>query len=181
MEKYIEDKGRGNRTMNLNKEASMQRVALVAMLLTGTAVAAPTLSDIDQTAAFKAAGFKKTDGKWVACETPSEAPYTPGNIDMVADLNGDGQPEAVISEGTIFCYGYAGTGFSIVSKQADGKWKLITRSPGIPEFLKTKGVDDWPDILVGGPGFCFPVNRWNGKEYVLDRFEYEGKRCKPSR
>ena len=40
---------------------------------------------------------------------------------------------------------------------------------------------NWPDISVGGPGFCFPVERWNGKEYKLNRFEYEGKRCKPPR
>ena len=31
---------------------------------------------------------------------------------------------------------------------------------------------------MGGPGFCFPVWRWNGKAYALNRFEYEGKRCK---
>lgn len=33
--------------------------------------------------------------------------------------------------------------------------------------------DGWPDISVGGPGFCFPVGRWNGKKYKLHRFEYE--------
>jgi hypothetical protein len=49
------------------------------------------------------------------------------------------------------------------------------------EFLKTRGADNWPDISVGGPGFCFPVVRWNGKEYKLQRFEYEGKRCKQPR
>ena len=38
----------------------------------------------------------------------------------------------------------------------------------------------WPDIQMGGPGFCFPVWRWNGSAYALNRFEYEGKRCKPS-
>jgi hypothetical protein len=47
--------------------------------------------------------------------------------------------------------------------------------------LKTKGKDGWPDISVGGPGFCFPVQRWNGKAYELNRCEYEGKRCKPPR
>ncbi|MBI5861825.1 MAG: hypothetical protein HZB64_06575 [Rhodocyclales bacterium] len=41
--------------------------------------------------------------------------------------------------------------------------------------------DGWPNISVGGPGFCFPVGRWNGKKYKLHRFEYEGKRCKPPR
>jgi hypothetical protein len=54
----------------------------------------------------------------------------------------------------------------------------MTSSPGIPEFLKTKGVDGWPDVLVGGPGFCFPAERWNGKEYKLHRWEYDGKVCK---
>ena len=38
-------------------------------------------------------------------------------------------------------------------------------------------MDGWPDIQVGGPGFCFPVLRWNGKEYILNRHEYEGKPC----
>jgi hypothetical protein len=45
-------------------------------------------------------------------------------------------------------------------------------------FLTTKGVGGWPDIEIGGPGFCFPVERWNGKQYVLHRYEYEGKRCR---
>jgi hypothetical protein len=51
----------------------------------------------------------------------------------------------------------------------------------MPEFLATKGISGWPDIVLGGPGFCFAVMRWNGKIYALNRFEYDGKRCKPSR
>ncbi len=65
-----------------------------------------------------------------------------------------------------------------MSQQADGGWKLIYSEVGIAEFLKTKGVGGWPDISIGGPGFCFPVWRWNGKAYALNRFEYEGKACK---
>ena len=72
-----------------------------------------------------------------------------------------------------------GQGFWLVSKVTNGGWRLITGGPGIPEFLKTKGVGGWPDLLVGGPGFCFPVERWNGKEYKVQRWEYEGKACKP--
>ena len=52
---------------------------------------------------------------------------------------------------------------------------------GLPQFLKTQGAQGWPDISVGGPGFCFPVQRWNGREYKLQRWEYEGKACKPPR
>jgi hypothetical protein len=58
---------------------------------------------------------------------------------------------------------------------------LVTSGTGIPEFLKTKGADGWPDISVGGPGFCFPVERWNGREYKFQRWEYDGKACKPPR
>ena len=74
----------------------------------------------------------------------------------------------------------AGTGFSIVSKQANGRWKLIANGIGIASFLPTKGVGGWPDIEIGGPGFCFPVERWNGHEYRPHGYEYEGKVCKPS-
>ena len=69
----------------------------------------------------------------------------------------------------------------MLSKQANGSWRVMSRNNGIPEFLKTKGKDGWPDISVGGPGFCFPVERWNGKSYEVHRFEYQGKRCKPQR
>jgi len=57
---------------------------------------------------------------------------------------------------------------------------VITGDIGVPEFLSSKGKDGWPDISIGGPGFCFPVQRWNGREYAVHRHEYEGKACKPS-
>jgi hypothetical protein len=99
----------------------------------------------------------------------------------VRDLNGDGRREAVVTEGGTFCYGHAGMGYQLLSQQADGRWRVMTGGSGIPQFLKTRGAGGWPDISVGGPGFCFPVERWNGKMYELNRFEYEGKRCKPQR
>lgn len=141
-----------------------------------------TLQATDETAAFKAAGFTKRGGVWrSACNDPGTGSYEPGRIDKVADINGDGMPEAVLTEGGTYCYGNTGQGFWLVSKLANGSWKLIANDTGIPEFLKTKGVDGWPDISVGGPGFCFPIERWNGREYKLQRWEYEGKACKPPR
>ena len=156
--------------------------ALALFLIALPAFAAsPQLSAADQQAAFKAAGFTLHGKNWrSACEDPDTASYTPGTIETVGDLNGDGRPDAVITEGSSFCYGMAGTGFSIVSKQANGSWKLITNGIGIVSLLSTKGVGGWPDIEIGGPGFCFPVQRWNGREYRLHGYQYEGKACKPS-
>jgi len=141
-----------------------------------------TLQAADEAAAFKAAGFTKRGGAWRSgCNDPGTASYSPGSIAKVADVNGDGLPEVVLTEGGTFCYGHTGQGFWLVSKLANGSWKVMSSGTGIPEFLKTQGVGGWPDISVGGPGFCFPVERWNGKEYKLQRWEYEGKACKPPR
>jgi hypothetical protein len=140
------------------------------------------LSVEEQTAVFKAAGFKLMGKEWRACDTEdSGAPYSPGVIEAVRDLNGDGRPEAVVTEGGSYCYGSAGSGFQLLSKQKNGSWRVMIGNNGIPEFLKTRGVGRWPDISIGGPGFCFPVVRWNGKEYKLNRYEYQGKRCKQPR
>lgn len=139
------------------------------------ATAAPS----NDAAIFRAAGFIRRGSQWRSdCDDPGTASYSPGTIESRADLNGDGRPEAVVTEGGTYCYGNTGTAFWLVSQQANGSWKLITNSTGIPEFLKSKGVGGWPDISIGGPGFCFPVVRWNGKAYVANRKEYSGKPCR---
>lgn len=144
------------------------------------AQAVEALSASEQAAAFKAAGFVLNNKQWQGCGDPGTASYTPGSIEAIGDLNGDGHPEAVINEGSVYCFGDAGTGFSLVSKQADGSWKLITSGNGMPNFLSSKGSQGWPDIEIGGPGFCFPVERWNGKAYVLHGHQYQGKSCRPN-
>jgi len=152
--------------------------SLPLLLFYASAPAAPEkLSPADEAAAFRAAGFKLKGKQWRACvDDPS--PNTRGEIGEVRDLNGDGQPEALLTEGGSYCYGNQVGGYWLVSKQANGSWKLITSGTGIPIFLATKGAGGWPDIEIGGPGFCFPVERWNGKKYVLQRHQYEGKPCR---
>jgi hypothetical protein len=154
---------------------------VVALLLTLAAPAgAAELGAADKKAAFAAAGFTLHGKDWrSACDDPGTASYSPGAIEAVGDLNGDGRPEAVITEGGTYCYGNTGTGFWLVSQEADGKWNLIANDIGIATFLPTKGTDGWPDIEVGGPGFCFPVIRWDGQQYGLHAHQYEGKPCNP--
>ncbi len=115
----------------------------------GNQAAAATLQAGDEAAAFKAAGFKRRGNTWRSdCDDPGTATYSPGHIDQVADLNGDGLPDVVLSEGGTFCYGNTGQGFWLVAKQADGRWTLMTQSTGIAQFLKTKRAQGWPDVSV---------------------------------
>lgn len=154
----------------------MRRAALILSVLLGCASWPSSaqelkLSPVDAAAAFKAAGFKLKGKKWMACAE--------GTISEVRDINGDGLPDTIISEGGTECHGMTGQGYSLVSKQSNGTWKLVSGGTGIPMFLKGQAAKGWPDLQVGGPGFCFPVLRWNGQQYALNRYEYEGKRCKP--
>jgi hypothetical protein len=160
----------------------MPRYPIIALCLIAAPVAAAApmqLSAADKAAAFTAARFKLVNGQWHGCGDPGTASYQAGAIDSVSDLNGDGRPEVVITEGSTYCFGGTETGFTLLSKQADGRWRTITEGPGIATFLKTKGAGGWPDIEIGGPGFCFPVERWNGREYRLARHQYDGKPCPP--
>jgi hypothetical protein len=134
-------------------------------------------AEVDEAAAFRAAGFSQVDGQWRQCDAPSDSIYTPGAIEQLEDLNADGRPEVIITEGSTFCYGGDEVGFFLVSQQADSSWKLMLASPGVATVLTTKGTGGWPDIEVGGQGFCFPVQRWNGTEYDIARFQYEGEAC----
>jgi hypothetical protein len=157
-------------------------LAFVAAIVLATpqaslAQAAGELSAADRAAVFEAAGAtKQKGGRWVIC---TDDPQARASIDEVRDLNGDGRPEAVVNEGGTYCNGASGTRFAMVSRQADGRWRGMLASEGMAEFLPAKGKDGWPDVSIGGPGFCFPVLRWNGAAYVFNRNEYEGKRCTP--
>lgn len=135
----------------------------------------------EQAAIFRAAGFVQRRGQWRGCDDPGTVGYTPGAIEQYRDVNGDGLPEAVVTEGSTACYGIAETGYVVVSKQRGGAWRRINGGQGIATFLPGRTPSGWPDIEVGGPGFCFPVERWNGREYALHRYQYEGRRCSPRR
>ena len=145
-------------------------IALIAL-----AASAATLTAPETAAIFRSAGAVRRGARWMICKEDLDAT---ARIDRIDDLNGDGRPEVLVSEDGTYCHGASGTGFVLLSLQANGKWKSLLATDGIPEFLKTRGVGGWPDVSIGGPGFCFPVLRWNGKAYVNNRLEYEGRRCR---
>lgn len=125
----------------------------------------PAGAAADRAAAFRAAGFTPTRGKYLACDPRQELEIE------IRDLNGDGRPDAVITDFGLECFGNTGQGFVLVTKEASGAWRKLYQTGGIPDFLTTRGVGGWPDIVNGGPGFCFPVTRWNGRDYAIVRWK----------
>lgn len=154
------------------------------MLVAAAPAAAKTALGPDA-AIFLAAGLKQIHGHWESgCNegnTDRNDPYQPAKITERKDLNGDGHPDAIISDGGVSCYGDTGQGFWIAAQQANGSWRLMLDATGIVVFRSTKGVDGWPDILIGGPGMCFPVVRWNGTAYKTIAFNDGEQSYKPIR
>src|SRR5688572_4007467 len=142
-----------------------------------TGAAAPAANDMtagERAAVFRAAGLGQRGSDWVGCDGNTTASIEQGDV---RDLNGDGTLEAIVTEGGAACYGNTGQGFHLLTQKAPGTWKVVHASPGIPKFLDTK-AGGWPDLEIGGPGFCFPVERWNGTAYVFHRSqEYEPGAC----
>lgn len=139
-----------------------------AQALVLTASDAPTLSAAERLAALQAAGFKPQGKRLIGCD--SAPGFPPSQIDLqVLDLNGDGQPEALIHESNPVCYAQPGTAFRLVTRDAHGKWHRIAEEVGVPRVLDTRTMD-WPDIEIGGPDYgTMPVIGWNGTGYVRKR------------
>ena len=158
----------------------MRAFVLIGMLLLAGAAHAATPTSTADRAIYLAAGFTWSNGAWRSdCGDPGTLSYQGGTIERIGDLNGDGRPEVLVTEGGTYCYGNTGGAFWLLAGQPGGKWKLMLQSTGMAMPLKTRGVARWPDISIGGPGFCFAVMRWNGRAYVRNRFEYQGRRCRP--
>lgn len=84
----------------------------------------------------------------------------------VVDLNGDGQPEVFTQVQGTCMGGMTGVFLNLYIRDRGGRWRPQFGFPGVYEVLKT-GNKGYPDIQIGGPGFCFPVWRWNGSQYAF--------------
>jgi hypothetical protein len=165
--------------MSLHSYRNLLFAAIAAAVALPQAVhaqSADEASATDQAAVFKAAGAVRKDGQWRLC--PEDPRGGPASVEQFRDINGDGYKDALVTDSGIYCYGGTEAGYVLLAGQADGGWKTLDAGGGIVEFQAGKGKDGWPDILLGGPGFCFPVLRWNGSEYAVRGHEYEGKPCR---
>lgn len=149
----------------------------VTMLNAQGGTSGAVIPKAEQTKIYTAAGATKRGKGWTLCGEDSQSQGA--SIELYRDLNGDSRSEAVVIDDSTFCYGKTGAGYALVTRDAAGKWSRIDNGTGMLDFLATTGVGGWPDMRIDGPGFCFPVMRWDGKIYKLHRHEYEGKRCKP--
>lgn len=95
--------------------------------------------------------------------------YEVGVHPYITDMNRDGKEEAFIVMESAALYGNTGQDFILFIQNSTGNFE---RDPllggGIPMILRSKSTG-YPDIAVGGPGFEFPLNHWDGKRYTFSK------------
>ena len=93
------------------------------------------------------------------CEQPAGAQVE------FRDMNGDGKDEVLVLYGNSCTAGMTGSSVALFIQDAAGKYQKNLGFPGASADPKPEKSQGYPDLLIGGPGFCFPVWRWNGKAY----------------
>lgn len=147
-------------------------VCLMLMIAASSTVAGEKhkISQSEMATIYQLVGLEKRDDGYITMECENEK-VDP--IVEIIDLNRDGVNEIfVLVNSNTGCYGFAGGNLVLLVKDKKGQYnKNFNFSAGGYKILKTinKG---FPDIEIGGPGFCFPVWRWNG-----DKYEYFKKTC----
>ncbi|MBI2307899.1 MAG: hypothetical protein HYU78_11420 [Rhodocyclales bacterium] len=120
-----------------------------------------SVSTADTRAIYKAVGLTERAGKLInACDEIVQP-----ELEAV-DLNSDGQPEVFVTVLGSCQGGAAGAELSLLIK-SKGHWKVNLGFPASGYKLLTTRNKGFPDIEIEGPGFCFPVWRWNGSQYAI--------------
>ena len=81
------------------------------------------------------------------------------------NLNADSKMEVVVLYGGTCLAGNTATGFLLYTVNSSGKYYRCMDEVGILSPLKTR-TNGFYDIELGGPGFEFPIYKWNGTKYL---------------
>lgn len=86
---------------------------------------------------MRAAGLSRSGNVWKGCEGASEAH---DKSVAIRDLNHDGRPEAIVTDGGYQCYGNAGQKFTVL-RPVPGGWAVMMQATRlIDHLMKTTGV-----------------------------------------
>lgn len=107
------------------------------------------------------------DKKGFALKNGEEYPFDV--LVLPTDMNNDGVEEIFVSYGNTYTSGNTANHIILFIKSGKNYYEENLNFPGLtPEALTTSN-QGYMDLLIGLPGFTFPIWRWNGYKYVLHR------------
>lgn len=124
------------------------------------------LSDSEKSFIFNELEISLSDDKqaWISYELPVYIQIYP------SDMNKDGLEEVFVAMSSTALFGgmSGGNKALIYMKSPAGAYQLSATIDGSMSILPTANLG-YPDLLAGGPGFEFPVYRWDGTTYQYNR------------
>jgi len=128
------------------------------------------LSDEEKNSIFRILEFSVSKDKEMFCMSVDEKREFPFSVNVFpTDLNKDGVEEIFIGYGNTFTSGITGSSTSLIIKGHSGKYVInYDTAGGLPESLNNS-INGYPDILIPGRGYEYPVLRWNGSKYMHNR------------
>ncbi len=129
------------------------------------------LTTEEQNKIFIASGLalSKDKKQFVIANDAASIDYPFDATVLPTDINNDGKEDVFIVFGNSYTSGMAGTNILLFIKDGKGNYRSNFGFSGTaPDIMPTKNLG-YPDLLIGGPGFEFPIWRWNGKEYSFHR------------
>jgi len=119
----------------------------------------------DKNSIYKKINFSLSKDKKQFAAVGEDAEYPFVAFVYPTDLNKDGKEEIFIVFGNSYTSGHTGSSVVMYIKDKSGSFQPNLGFPGVtPDAMPTKNLG-YPDLMIGGPGFEWPVWRWNGKEY----------------
>jgi len=93
-----------------------------------------------------------------------------GDIGLEAtpvDLNADSSYEVFVQWGNSCTSGAAGRSLMLFIKDASGAFRPQLGFPALGWRERRNAGQDWPDLVLGGPGFCHPVWTFKNEQYAF--------------
>ncbi len=128
------------------------------------------LSDEEKNTIFRMLGFSISKDKEMFClldDTNKEFPFSTSVFPT--DLNKDGAEEIFITYGNTYTSGMEGSEIVALIKNRGGRYEKNLDFPGLLPQALTNLSGGYPDLLIPGRGFQYPVWRWNGSKYDYNR------------
>ncbi|MGV3528651.1 MAG: hypothetical protein ACO1OO_07145 [Flavisolibacter sp.] len=127
------------------------------------------LSPAEKSDIYNQLGFLLAeDGKrFIADEDAAEFPFDA--MVYPTDMNGDGKEEVFVVFGNGFTSGATGSTVILFIKDKNGKYQSNLGFPGTLPDAFAAPAGRYPDLLIGGPGFEYPVWSFKNGEYVYSR------------
>ena len=127
------------------------------------------LSEEEQSEIFAQLGLRISDDAKVLVDETCGQPVT--YAVEFRDLNADGTDEVIVDAGNGCMSGAAGTSVTVFRRAPSGGYEPVLGLPGMIAEVREAANIAYPDLLVGGPGFCFGLWRWDGEQYAHFRNE----------